>query len=88
MRVAAVCLYTMYDAHPQSTNSDSMDNHRSRRTQSVVSYTLVAVAVVAFVVVPVLMIGVALGVGGVRLRRRLAGLLHRQDHGTRAGLPT
>ncbi|ERH08638.1 MAG: hypothetical protein J07HX64_00384 [halophilic archaeon J07HX64] len=78
----------MYDAHPQSTNSDSVNDHRSRRTQSVVQYTLVAVAVVAFVVVPVLMIGVALGVGGVRLRRRLARLLHRQDRGTGVGIPT
>jgi len=78
----------MYDAHPQSTSSDSMDDHRDRRTQSVVSYTLVAVAVVAFVVAPVLMVGVALGVGGVRVRERLVGLPGRRGPGPEAGLPT
>ena len=64
IRVGAVYLHTMYDIHPQLANSDSMDDHRDRRTQSVVAYTLVAVAAVAFVVAPVLMVGVALGVGG------------------------
>lgn len=87
MRVGAVCLDTMYDTHPQLTNSDSIDDHRDRRTQSVVAYALVVVAVVAFVVVPVLMRGVALGVGGVRLRRRLARLSGRWGPGPEAGLP-
>ena len=50
------------------------------------AYALVAVAVVAFVVVPVLMLGVALGVGGVRLRRRLARLSGRRGPGSEAGL--
>ncbi len=87
MRAGAVCLDTMYDTHPRLTNSDSVTDHRDRRTQSVVAYALVAVAVVAFVVVPVLMVGVALGVGGVRLRRRLARLSGRRGPGPEAGLP-
>jgi len=66
MRVPPVCPDTMYGPHSQSTNSHSMESYRDRKTTGgVMSYSLIAVAVVAAVVAPAVMLGVVLGVTGV-----------------------
>jgi hypothetical protein len=78
MGVAPVYLDTMYDAHSQSTSS-SIESYRDRKTTGgFVSYSLVALTVVAFVAAPAVMAGVAMGVAGVKLHERVAGLLRRR----------
>ena len=72
----------MYGPHSQSMNSRSTKAYRERKTTGgFVSYSLVAVAVVAFVVAPAVMFGVALGVVATKLRGRVADLLHRRRGG-------
>jgi len=69
----------MYGPHSQSVNSSSTEAYRDRKTTGgFVSYSLVAVAVVAFVVAPAVMFGVALGVAARKLRSRVADLLRRR----------
>jgi len=82
MWVPPLYLDTMYGPHSQSTNSRSMEAYRDRKTAGgVVSYSLVAVAIVAAVVVPAVMLGVVLGVAGMKLRTRVAALLRRRRGG-------
>ena len=87
MWVPALCLDTMYGPHSQSMNSSSTEAYRDRKTTGgFVSYSLVAVAVVAFVVAPAVMFGVALGVAATKLRSRVADLLRRRRG--RGGTPS
>jgi hypothetical protein len=82
MWVPALCLDTMYGPHSQPANSSSTKAYRDRKTAGgFISYSLVAAAVVALVVAPAVMFGVALGVVGTKLRPRLADLLRRRRGG-------
>jgi hypothetical protein len=79
MWVPALCLDTMYGPHSQPGNSSSTKSYRDRKTRGgFVSYSLITVAVVAFVVAPAVTFGVALGVVGTKLRERVADLLRRR----------
>jgi hypothetical protein len=76
MGMAPVYLDTMYDAHPQSTNSGRTNAFRDRTDAGgVVAYSLAAVGLTALVVAPVVTVSVALLVAVVAFSGRLSGLV-------------